>query len=127
MSVLGIGLDVCPVERMEKATERHGERFLDRIFTAAEQAYAADRGNPGEALAARFAAKEAASKALGAPKGIGWHDVEVVPARPGEHGPQLVLRGRALEVAQQRGIVRVLVSITHAGGVAAAVAVAVTA
>ncbi len=127
MSVVGIGLDVCPIERMERASARHGQRFLARIFTAAEQSYAAERSNAGEVLAARFAAKEAASKALGAPKGIGWHDVEVIPARAGEQGPQLVLRGRALEVAQQRGIVRVLVSITHAGGVAAAVALAVTA
>jgi holo-[acyl-carrier protein] synthase len=127
MNVLGIGLDVCPVDRMTQARERHGQRFLARIFTEAEQAYAAGRGNPDEALAARFAAKEAASKAIGAPRGIGWHDVEVTPAREGEHGPALVLRGRALEVAEQRGIVRVLVSITHAAGVAAAVCVAVTA
>ena len=126
MSVAGLGLDVCPVARMREAVERHGQRFLDRIFTAAEQRYAAGRGNPSEALAARFAVKEAASKALGAPRGIGWHDVEVVPAREGEHGPEVILRGRALEVAQLRGIARVLVSITHAADVAAAVAVAVT-
>jgi holo-[acyl-carrier protein] synthase len=126
MSVHGLGLDVCPVARMREAVDRHGQRFLDRIFTAAEQRYANERANSHEALAARFAVKEAASKALGAPHGIGWHDVEVVPARAGEHGPTVILRGRALEVAQLRGISRVLVSITHAADVAAAVAVAVS-
>lgn len=125
MAVLGIGLDLCAVDRMDAALARHGDRFLARIFTDAERAYAAGRANRGEALAARFAAKEATSKALGAPRGIDWHDVEVTPARSGIHGPGVVLRGRAREVAAQRGIVRVLLSITHAAGVAAAVAIAV--
>lgn len=127
MSVAGIGLDLCPVDRMQRAMERHGDRFLKRIFTDAERAYAAGRGNPAESLAARFAAKEAASKSLGAPAGIGWHDVEVVPARPGEREPRLILRGRAAEVADALGIRAVLVSITHAEGMAAAVAIAVSA
>jgi holo-[acyl-carrier protein] synthase len=126
MSVVGIGLDICPVERMRQAVQRHGDRFLRRIFTDEERAYSQSRGNPEESLAARFAAKEAASKALGAPRGIGWHDVEVVPARPGEREPRLVLRGRAAEVADARGVRTILVSLTHAEGVAAAVAVAVT-
>ena len=125
MSVLGIGLDLCPIDRMRKAVERHGDRFLQRIFTAEECAYAAGRGNRFEALAGRFAAKEATSKALGAPRGIGWHDVEVVPAIDGQRGPLVLLRGRAAEVAHVRGVSAVLVSITHADGMAAAVAVAV--
>lgn len=127
MAVLGVGLDVCPIARMRDAAGRHGQRFLDRIFTASEQAYAEGRADPHEALAGRFAVKEAASKALGAPRGIGWHDVEVVPAKSGEYGPSVVLRGKALEVAQARGIVRVHVSITHAADVAAAIAIAVSA
>ena len=87
MSVLGIGLDLCPIERMKQAVDRHGDRFLRRIFTAQEQAYAREAvGGMAQSLAARFAAKEAASKAIGAPKGIGWHDVEVVPARRGIEG-----------------------------------------
>lgn len=126
MSVAGIGLDLCPIERMRGAIERHGDRFLERVFTPTECAYAKEQGHPDQSFAARFAAKEAASKALGAPKGIGWHDVEVVPARPGERSPQLILRGRALEVAEARGICAILVSLTHADGMAAAVAVAVT-
>lgn len=125
MSVLGIGLDLCPVDRMRKAVERHGDRFLRRIFTDQERAYAQGRGDRYEALAGRFAAKEAASKALGAPRGIGWHDVEVVPAVAGQRGPLLLLRGKAAEVAHVRGVSAVLVSITHADGMAAAMAVAV--
>jgi holo-[acyl-carrier protein] synthase len=126
MSVVGVGIDICPVDRLRRAVQRHGDRFLRRIFTDEERAYSHSRGNPEESLAARFAAKEAASKALGAPKGIGWHDVEVVPARPGEREPRLVLRGRAAEVADARGVATILVSLTHAEGVAAAVAIAVT-
>lgn len=125
MGVLGIGLDVCPVVRMTDALRRHGDRFAARVFTANERAYAGERGNRDETYAGRFAAKEAASKALGAPRGIGWHDVEVVPAISGERGPQVILSGRAREVADERGIVSVMISITHAGGVAAAVAIAV--
>ncbi len=125
MSVLGLGLDLCPVHRMEGAVGRHGDRFLDRIFTADEKAYCRQAGRPFESLAGRFAAKEATSKALGAPRGIGWHDVEVVAAVRGAAGPKVVLRGVAQRVATQRGVDSVLVSITHADGMAAAVAVAV--
>jgi holo-[acyl-carrier protein] synthase len=110
---------------MRKAVERHGDRFLRRIFTANERSYAATKTQPWESLAARFAAKEATSKALGAPAGIGWHDVEVVPAKEGERAPRVVLRGRAQEVAEARGVKNVLLSLTHAEGMAAAVAVAV--
>ena len=125
MSVVGIGLDLCPVGRMEGAIGRHGDRFVRRIFTASEAQYCQEHGRPFESYAGRFAAKEATSKALGAPHGIGWHDVQVLPARRGEHGPGVVLSGRAREVADALGVQRVLLSITHAGGVAAAVAVAV--
>jgi len=125
VNVIGIGLDLCPVERMERAVERHGDRLLGRIFTAAEKTYCLAKASPAESLAARFAAKEAASKALGAPSGIRWHDVEVVPAVTGVAGPRVMLQGKAAEVAESLGVGNVLLSITHAGGVAAAVAVAV--
>ncbi|MCH9682955.1 MAG: holo-ACP synthase [Deltaproteobacteria bacterium] len=125
MSVLGLGLDLCPVERMRTAIERHGDRFVRRIFTERESSYCMERKLPWECLAARFAAKEATSKALGAPRGISWHDVEVMPARTGEHGPTVVMSRRAREVAEQKGVRSMLLSITHAGGMAAAVAVAV--
>jgi holo-[acyl-carrier protein] synthase len=125
MSVVGIGLDLCPVDRIQRAVERHGDRFVRRIFTEQEKAYCFERQLPWECLAGRFAVKEAASKALGAPRGIRWHDVEVMPACSGEHGPQVVMTGRAREVADARGVSVMLVSITHAGGMAAAMAVAV--
>lgn len=125
MSVVGLGLDLCPVDRMKRAVERHGDRFVRRILTERESAYCFARTVPWECLAGRFAVKEAASKALGAPRGISWHDVEVMPARSGEHGPSVVMSGRAREVADARGVRQMLISITHAGGMAAAVAVAV--
>jgi len=125
MSVLGLGLDLCPIARMQSAVERHGDRFVQRIFTELEKTYCEEHGRPYESLAGRFAAKEATSKALGAPQGIGWHDVEVVPAKRGERGPAVVLRGRAREVAEARGVKTMMLSITHADGMAAAVAVAV--
>lgn len=125
MSVLGLGLDLCPIDRMESAIGRHGDRFVRRIFTEREQEHAEANGRRFESFAGRFAAKEATSKALGAPQGIGWHDVEVVPAVRGDRGPAVILSGRAREVAEARGVTSMLISITHAGGVAAAVAVAV--
>ncbi len=126
MSVVGLGMDLCPVDRMRRAVERHGDRFVRRILTERESEYCFARKLPWECLAGRFAVKEATSKALGAPKGISWHDVEVMPARSGEHGPTVVMSGRAREVAEARGISSMLITITHAGGMAAAVAVAVT-
>jgi len=122
---MGLGLDLCPIDRMEQAIGRHGDRFVERIFTALETSHCNKAGRPFECMAGRFAAKEAASKALGAPKGIGWHDVEVVPAVSGARGPQVILRGRAREVADERGVTSMMISITHAAGMAAAVAVAV--
>lgn len=126
MSVIGVGIDLCAVDRMQRAIERHGDRFTRRIFTEQEAAYCMKRGRPWESLAGRFAVKEATSKALGAPLGIGWHDVEVLPARSGEHGPSVVLSGMAKQVAEARGVRSMQISITHAAGMAAAVAVAST-
>ena len=127
MNVVGIGLDVCPIDRVERAWQRHGDRLLVRLFTADERNYCWSRGNPWQSFAARFAAKEATSKSLGAPRGIGWHDVEVVAAVSGQAGPAIVLRGLAAETAANAGIEAILVSLTHAAGVAAAVALAVAA
>ncbi len=124
MSVIaGVGIDICGIARMQRAVERHGERFLVRIFTPAERDYVLARAHPYQSFAARFAAKEATSKALGAPRGIGWHDVEVVPARPREAGPTVVLMGRAKEVADERAVREVHLSLTHAEGFAAAMVV----
>src|SRR5262245_62199815 len=95
--ILGVGVDVCDVDRIRRALEaRTGARFRARVFTAGEQAYCeARRRGRFESYAARFAAKEAAMKALGTgwAQGVGWHDVEVV-RRQGE-APTLVLHGQA--------------------------------
>jgi holo-[acyl-carrier protein] synthase len=127
MRVAGIGIDLCPVARVERVLARSGRRFLERVYTPAECRYCLGRARPAESLAARVAAKEAASKALGAPAGIGWHDVEVVAAVEGARGPGVRLAGVAARVARERGVAQILLSLTHAGGVAAAVAVAVVA
>jgi holo-[acyl-carrier protein] synthase len=119
--ILGLGIDVVDIARIQRILDGppgRAERFLARCFTPAERAYC-DAGRDRAARhAARFAAKEAASKALGVPAGIGWHDVEVVR---GEGTPRLELRGVAAERARALGVVRSMVSLTHDGGVAAAV------
>jgi holo-[acyl-carrier protein] synthase len=118
--IVGLGMDVVDVARIERilaGPPGRAERFLARCFTAAERAYCEPARDRATRYAARFAAKEAASKALGAPAGISWHDVEV--AR-GEGAPSLVLRGVAAAAADRAGAARVLVTLTHDAGVAAA-------
>jgi holo-[acyl-carrier protein] synthase len=120
--IVGLGIDVTEVPRIAALLERWGDRFAHKVFTAGERAYAAARARPAEHLAARFAAKEATLKALGVPSGLSWHEMEV-DSGPGGR-PELALSGRALEAARAIGIARLHLSITHAGGVAAAVVVA---
>ena len=111
--VVGTGVDIAETSRLEQALERHGERFASRVFTPAEIAYCEKSKNRGERYAARFAAKEAAFKALGTGWGAGvrWLDVEVTHQPSGK--PELVLTGRAEEVARELQISRVAVSISH--------------
>ncbi len=125
MPVVGMGVDLVGLDRIEGLLSRHEERFLDRCFTAAEREYA-DR-NPKrrvEHLAARFAAKEAVLKALGTgwAEGIGWTDVEVVREASGKPGVNLT--GRAAAIARERGITSWHLSLSHASGFAVASAVA---
>ena len=113
--ILGLGIDVCDVARVRRAlTAASGERFRDRVFTPAEQAYceARTRGRFAS-YAARFAAKEAAMKALGTGwgQGLGFTDVEVT--REGDAAPQLVLHGEAARLAVTLGIARCHLSVTH--------------
>ena len=119
--IIGVGIDVVPVDRFaESLTRTPGLR--DRLFTAAEQW--TPRGTPrsGESLAARFAAKEAVAKALGAPGDLHWHDVEVCV---GDHGrPYLTARGTVAGRAAQLGVTSWHVSLSHDGGIASAVVVA---
>jgi holo-[acyl-carrier protein] synthase len=123
--ILGLGIDVVEVERIRRlvgdgAPAGTAERFLARCFTAGERAFCDARADRATRYAARFAAKEAASKALGAPEGIRWTDVEVERE---DGSPRLRLSGVAGRVAGERGVTRVHLSLTHDGGVAAAVVV----
>lgn len=117
--LLSSGLDLIEIKRIKKALERHGDRFLYRIFTEAEIKQA--RGNAPE-LAARFAAKEAASKALGTGIGpVSWREMETINDFSGK--PQLHLHGRAAFIAEELGYTTWSVSLTHSRDTAAAVVV----
>jgi holo-[acyl-carrier protein] synthase len=118
--IVGVGLDVCSIERMRRALERHGERFFARICSEQERKDLAGR-DAATALAGRFAVKEAFAKALDGAPGVGWHEVEVRKAPSGR--PRLELRGKAVELATKAGASRWHVSITHDAGIAAAVVV----
>jgi holo-[acyl-carrier protein] synthase len=111
--IVGMGVDIAETSRIEQVMERHGERFTKRIYTPAEIVYCEKFKNKAERYAARFAAKEAAFKALGTGwgNGVHWVDVEVTHLPSGK--PELVLTGRALEVAQTLGVSRSSVSISH--------------
>ena len=124
MAVLGTGIDIVEIARLEQAIERNGERFLGRVFTDAERAYCAGRPRPTLHFAGRFAAKEAVLKAIrtGWVKGISWKDVEVTLGPRGE--PSIRLSGGALARARQMGIERIHVSISHSDTHAVACAVA---
>ncbi len=119
--ILGLGIDVAGLERIRAALERFGDRFWQRILTANEQADLANRPDRALALAGRFAAKEAAAKALGGQPDVWWHDVEIRPDARG--APQLQFLGPGREHAKRLGVRRFWVSITHDAGVAAAVVV----
>jgi len=111
--IVGTGVDLCEVGRLQQAIERHGSRFTNRVFTEAEAAYAESKANRYERYAARFAAKEAAMKALGTGwrGGIAWRDFEVKNLGSGR--PTLIFHGKAAEIAEKRGIRNVSLSLTH--------------
>lgn len=122
--VIGIGIDAIKVGRFERAVARHGRRLLDRLFTAAELGGVQSRRSPGRHLAARFAAKEAAMKALGTGwgQGVVWQDLQIMGG--GREPSNLVLSGRARDVADDLGISQMLVTLTHDGDYAMACVVA---
>jgi holo-[acyl-carrier protein] synthase len=123
--VLTAGVDLIEISRIEQVLERHGERFLARVFTPAEVIYC--RARPAE-LAARFAAKEAVSKALGvgmrlmAREGIRWHEAEIVGDHRGK--PLVRLHGRAARRAEGLGLTQWAVSLSHTDNHAIAFVVA---
>ena len=127
MGIVGTGVDLAEVPRIRAAIEhsRTGARFLARVFTAGERAYAVSRGRGRfESYAARFAAKEATMKALGVGWGsrASWLEIEVV--RPPDGRPAIVLHGRAALTAAAVGIVRLHLALTHTAALALAQVVA---
>jgi holo-[acyl-carrier protein] synthase len=119
-AVHSVGIDIIELERVEKALARFGERFLLRVYTEREIRFC--RGRIPE-LAARFAAKEAISKALGTGmRGVAWREMEVLPDRRGK--PLVTLHGRALERAGQINLVDFAISLSHSNGHAIAFVVA---
>ena len=113
MPIVGHGIDLVENARIQRMIGDHPERFLDRCFTARERADSGNSPRTIEHLSARFAAKEAALKALGTgwAQGVGWQDVETVRLDSG--APELRIHGRAAEIAQSKGITSWLVSLSH--------------
>lgn len=118
--IIGIGIDLVEVERVRRLLARHPRRGLKRLFTEAEVGYCAGSRNRYESLAARFAAKEALFKALGTglAGGCAWRDVEVVVGATG--APSIALDGVTRRLAEQLGVGRIHLSLTHTGGLAGA-------
>ena len=121
--ILGLGIDISRIERIERFLERYGDRFLQRILTPNERAEIARYKVRAEQVAGRVAVKEAASKALGTGwrQGVHWKCFEVAHLPSGQ--PTLVCHGRALELMDEMGVKGTHVTITHDGGVAAAVVI----
>jgi len=121
--ILGIGIDIIEVERITASYKRFGERFLNRILHANEISYCLSHRVPGPFLAARFAGKEAISKAFGTGIGaqLGWQDMEICRKESGE--PYVVLHGAGEKLLKARGARMVLISLSHTQAHAAAVAI----
>jgi holo-[acyl-carrier protein] synthase len=118
--IIGIGLDVAEINRIELAIQRHGEAFKKRVYTEAERAYCESHKTSFERFAGRFAAKEAGMKALGTGwrRGVTWHDFEVVRELSGK--PTLRLAGVASDLAKKMGVTTIAMTITHSGNLALA-------
>lgn len=127
MELIGVGIDLVDIARVERMIERHGDRVLARFLTARERSYVEGRARPAMHIAARIAAKEAAYKALQAVPGaraVGWHDLEV--ERETEGRPYLTLAGLARQLSEQHDIT-IQLSLSHSDATAGAVAVALRA
>ena len=111
--IVGTGVDLAEVDRIQRSVERFGRRFIERIFTPGEIAYAERKANKYERFAARFAAKEAGMKAIGTgwKRGVRWRDFEVINLPSGK--PTLRFHGKAAEYAAKLGVRNVALSITH--------------
>ena len=111
--IVGTGVDLAEVPRIQASIERYGDKFIQRIYTPAEIAYVERKANKYERYAARFAAKEAGMKAIGTgwKRGVRWQDFEVANLPSGR--PTLRLHGVAAEIAEKMGVKSVSLSITH--------------
>jgi holo-[acyl-carrier protein] synthase len=118
--IVGSGIDLAEIGRIQQSIDRYGGRFLNRIYTAAEQAYCIRKRKSAESFAARFAAKEAGAKALGTgiSHGVSWLEIEVVREPSGR--PSLKFHGRASQIAARLGVARAALSITHTDDLAMA-------
>ncbi len=116
--IVGLGVDIAEINRIEAAIGRHGRHFIERIYTPDEIAYCERYRARFERYAGRFAAKEAAMKALGTGwrQGVRWVDIEVV--RPRGSRPTIVLHGAAKEHSVRLGVKNISLSITHSGNTA---------
>ncbi len=119
--IVAVGIDVVLVERFIAALERT-PLLAERLFTEAERTTASSNPRSPDSLAARFAAKEAVAKALGAPTGLSWHDCEIVSDPDGR--PWLTVSGTVAAAAAERGVTRWHLSLSHDGGIASAMVVA---
>ncbi len=124
MDVIGIGVDLVDVQRVERILERRST-FVQRVFTGEEIAYCSTQASPAECYAARWAAREACRKALGGIRGMRWHEVRVQRSHTG--APRLALSGRSLARATELGVSEVMVALTHERRTAAAFCMAVRA
>lgn len=121
--ILGTGVDIVVVSRIAQSIERHGDRFLNRIYTSSERAYCDGMREPAIHYAARWAAKEALLKAIGTGmrEGVKMKDIEVLKMDTGQ--PRMTLTGRAGEIAEGLGSRRIHVSLTHDAGMAVAMVI----
>jgi holo-[acyl-carrier protein] synthase len=111
--IVGSGIDIAEVPRIARSIRRFGDRFLQRVYSAGEIRYCQSKANSAERYAARFAAKEAAMKALGTgwSRGVRWRDIEV--AREPGGRPTLVFHGKAAEFAERLGALHIALSLSH--------------
>ena len=118
--IIGSGIDLVEIGRIQQSMDRYGRRFLDRVYTSGEQEYCLRKRKSAESFAARFAAKEAGAKALGTgiSFGVSWLEFEVVRERGGR--PTLRFHGRAAQIAALLGVARAALSITHTAELAMA-------
>jgi holo-[acyl-carrier protein] synthase len=122
VDIVGLGVDICEIARMERAISRH-DTFRDRVFTPEEIAYCDSKARPAESYAGRFAAREATIKALGGYRGRRWQDISVTRHPSG--APSIRLDGNAKRRADALGVTEVLITFTHEKTSAVAFAVAV--